>query len=147
MIYDSKWIWGPAQTCPFLLENRDFFSVFTSRFLIAFARPHENAIVTDNNITLWEHAYIMVSLSVTLFFSKASVFIHSLGSFSTTTAMATRTATKNRFILAKQQLCTCSTLFCTFLCRHCTTATWNSLKWRFMVDVNTRLQINFPFSR
>ena len=25
----------------------------------------------------------------------------------------------------KQQLCTCSTFFCTFLCRHCTTTTWN----------------------
>ena len=25
----------------------------------------------------------------------------------------------------KQQLCTCITLFCTFLCRRCTTTTWN----------------------
>ena len=41
------------------------------RFWIAFARPHENAIVTDNNTTLSVHAHIMVSLSVTLFFSKA----------------------------------------------------------------------------
>ena len=31
----------------------------------------------------------------------------------------------NRFGLAKQQLCTCITLFCTFLSRRCTTATWN----------------------
>ena len=31
----------------------------------------------------------------------------------------------NRFKLAKQQLCTCITLFCTFLCRRCTTTTWN----------------------
>ena len=29
----------------------------------------------------------------------------------------------NRFSLAKQQLCTCITLFCTFLCRHCTNTT------------------------
>ena len=29
----------------------------------------------------------------------------------------------NRFWLAKQQLCTCITLFCTFLHRHCTTTT------------------------
>ena len=29
----------------------------------------------------------------------------------------------NRFRLAKQQLCTCITLFSTFLCRHCTTTT------------------------
>ena len=29
----------------------------------------------------------------------------------------------NRFIVAKHQLCTCITLFCTFLCSHCTTST------------------------
>ena len=29
-----------------------------------------------------------------------------------------------RFILAKQQLCTCITLFCTFLSLRCTTVTW-----------------------
>ena len=33
----------------------------------------------------------------------------------------------NRFILAKQQLCTCITLFCTFLNRRCKSATWNFL--------------------
>ena len=30
----------------------------------------------------------------------------------------------NRFRLAKQQICTCITFFCTFLCRRCTTTTW-----------------------
>ena len=30
----------------------------------------------------------------------------------------------NWFRLAKQQLCTCIMLFCTFLCRQCTTTTW-----------------------
>ena len=30
---------------------------------------------------------------------------------------------KNRFRFAKQQLCTCITLFCTILCYYCTTAT------------------------
>ena len=34
----------------------------------------------------------------------------------------------NRLRLAKQQLCTWITLFCTFLCRHCTTATWKCLE-------------------
>ena len=37
-----------------------------------------------------------------------------------------------RFILAKQQLCTCITLFCTFLCRRCTTITWKCLISRFV---------------
>ena len=42
--------------------------------------------------------------------------------------MITRMAKKkiHRSRLAKQQLCTCITLFCTFLCR-CTTTTWNFL--------------------
>ena len=68
--------------------------LYTLRFLIAFARPHENAIVTDNNTTLWVHTHIMVTLSVTIFSSKVSVFNHPLGSFSTTTATAMRTAKK-----------------------------------------------------
>ena len=44
----------------------------------------------------------------------------------------------NRFRLAKQQLCTCITLFCTFLCRRCTTTTWDCLISRFMWNVNWR---------
>ena len=40
----------------------------------------------------------------------------------------------NRFRQAKQQLCTCITLFCTFLCRRCTTTTWNCLISRFVED-------------
>ena len=39
------------------------------------------------------------------------------GALATTTATATRTSKSNRFILAKQQLCTCITLFCTFFDR------------------------------
>ena len=49
----------------------------------------------------------------------------------------------------KQQLCTCSTFFCTFLCRHCTTTTWNyqALKKSstFWVNVNERWR-NFSLS-
>ena len=40
----------------------------------------------------------------------------------TTTATATRTAKSNKFILVKQQLCTCITLFCTFFSHRCTTS-------------------------
>ena len=39
----------------------------------------------------------------------------------------------NRIRLAKQQLCTCITLFCSFLCLLCTTTTWDSsfhVLWR-----------------
>ena len=49
----------------------------------------------------------------------------------------------NRFKLAKQQLCTCITLFCTFLCRRCATTTWNFLVSRFVEDVNTRQWFSF----
>ena len=37
-----------------------------------------------------------------------------------TTATTTRTSKSNSLRLAKQQFCTCITLFCTFLCRHWT---------------------------
>ena len=37
------------------------------RFWIAFARLHENAIVTDNNTTLSVHAHIMVSVRDVIF--------------------------------------------------------------------------------
>ena len=45
----------------------------------------------------------------------------------------------NRFILAKEQLCPCITLFCIFLSHHCKSARWNFLIWRarFMESVNT----------
>ena len=50
----------------------------------------------------------------------------------------------NRFGLAKQQLCTCITLFCTFLSRRCTTATWNFPP--YMEWVNTAQTFSFSFS-
>ena len=63
-----------------------------------------------------------------------------------TTVMATRTAKCKRFRLAKQQLCTCITLFCTFLSRRCTTTTtWKCLISRFVEDGNTGQQLSFSF--
>ena len=53
----------------------------------------------------------------------------------------------NRFRQAKQQLCTCITLFCTFLCRRCTTTTWNCLIWRFVEDGSKRQQLSFSFPK
>ena len=47
--------------------------------------------------------------------------------------------------LTKQQLCTCITLFCTFLCRRCTTTTWKCLISRFVEDGNTGQQLSFSF--
>ena len=43
--------------------------------------------------------------------------------------------------LAKQQLCTCITLFCTFVSHHCKATTRESLILRFFEDGNTK----FPF--
>ena len=51
-----------------------------------------------------------------------------------------------RFRQAKQQLCTCTTLFCTFLCRRWTTTTWNCLISRFTEEGNKRQQLSFFFS-
>ena len=51
----------------------------------------------------------------------------------------------NRFRQAKQQLCTCIMLFCTFLCCRCTTTTWNFLISRFVEDGSKRQQLSFSF--
>ena len=40
---------------------------------------------------------------------------------------------------------TCITLFCTFLCRRCTTTTWNCQISRFVENGNTRQQLSFSF--
>ena len=44
---------------------------------------------------------------------------------------------------AKQQVCTCTMHFCTFLYRPCTTTTWKCLIASFMEDVNKRRRISF----
>ena len=66
-----------------------------------------------------------------------------------TKAATARAAITNRFILAKQQLCTCITLFCTFLSGRCTNATWNFLisRTRSMELVNTAQNFSFSFSK
>ena len=51
----------------------------------------------------------------------------------------------NWFRLTKQRLCTCITLFCTFLSRRCTTTTWKCLISRFVEDGNIR-RVSFSFS-
>ena len=51
----------------------------------------------------------------------------------------------SRFWYAKQQLCTCITLFCTLLCRHCTTTTWKCLTSHFGESMNTRERLCFSF--
>ena len=48
---------------------------------------------------------------------------------------------------AKQQLCTCSTHYCTFFCRHCTTTAWKSLISRFMEDMNKQQRIFLSLSK
>ena len=65
----------------------------------------------------------------------------------TATATATRTSKKQYVYYAKQQLCTCITLFCTFLYRPCKTTTWKCLIASFMEDVNKRRRISFSLSK
>ena len=62
-----------------------------------------------------------------------------LGSSSNDDGDGNENGKKNiRFRLAKQQLYTCITVFCTFRCRCTTTATRNRLVSRFIEDVNTK---------
>ena len=50
----------------------------------------------------------------------------------------------DRFRLAKQQLCTCITLFVHFFC-YSTTKTWKYIISRFLDDMNTRKRLSFSF--
>ena len=52
---------------------------------------------------------------------------------------------KQALRLAKQQLCTCVTISCTFLFLCCTTTTWNCLFSRFMENENTRQRFSNSF--
>ena len=72
-----------------------------------------------------------------------TVKMRELSKLATMTLTATRTAKKVVLIRGKQ-LWTRSKLFCTFLCRHCTTTTWNSLTGRFMEVVNTKRSCFLP---
>ena len=60
-----------------------------------------------------------------------------------------REAKKEKVFIDKKQICTFIMLFCSFLCRGCTTATWNFLIWsaRFMESVNQLKNFRFPFSK
>ena len=51
----------------------------------------------------------------------------------------------NGFRLAKQQLCTCIMLFCTFVSCRCMTTTWECLFLCFFKDGNTRQQRYYSF--
>ena len=51
----------------------------------------------------------------------------------------------NRFRQTKQQLCTCITVFCTLICRRCTSTTLNCLISRFFEDGTKRKQLSFSF--
>ena len=72
----------------------------------------------------------------------ASLFSSSIGSLSNDDGDGNENDKK---AIAKQQLCTCITLFCTFLSRRCTTTTWKCLISRFVEDGNTRQQLSFSF--
>ena len=48
--------------------------------------------------------------------------------------------------LTKEQLCSCITLCCTFVCRHCRTTTWKCVVSCFVKDVNKQWVTKFSFS-
>ena len=66
-----------------------------------------------------------------------------LGSFSNDDELRRRERQKsNRFI---EQNNKCITLFCTFLCRYCTTTLWKCLISCFVEDVNPRQRLSCSF--
>ena len=56
----------------------------------------------------------------------------------TAVAFPAKIATLRQRQKAKQQLCTCIRLFCTFLSLHCTTTTWNDQILSFFEDGNSK---------
>ena len=75
-------------------------------------------------------------------FSYVCDVVH-IGSLSNDVGDLEENGKKQRFRLAKQQLRSCITLFCTFLCRQCMTTTSKYLISRFVEDVNTRQSLAF----
>ena len=74
-------------------------------------------MVTDKN------AFIISQLTIPIF-SPLLVLASTLGSLSNGDGDGNEDGKKAMGLaVAKQQLCTCITLVCTFLCRHCTTTT------------------------
>ena len=76
--------------------------------------------------------------------SRVSFVDRQRAALTTTTATATRTSKKQYVDDAKQQLCTCITLFCTFLYRPCKTTTWKCLIASFMEDIHTFTLLRIP---
>ena len=75
-------------------------------------------------------------------------WITTMGSLSNNNSDSKKERPKsNQFILAELQLCICITLFCTFLSRHCKSATWNLLisLASFMELVSTAQNFLFLF--
>ena len=100
-----------------------------------FRRKLEPGAHVNGYNRLWAPVKKSLNLSV-----QSSPDVVSLRSFSNDDGdVNTNDKRNNRFRLAKEQLCTCITLlFCTFLCRHCSTTTWKFLISRFVENVDTR---------
>ena len=79
-----------------------------------------------------------------LFFTVSNQF---LGSFSNDDSDGNEDVKKAIGLLRKTQLCTCITLFCTFLHPPCTTTTLKCLIASFMEDVNERRRISVSLSK
>ena len=97
---NSKWTWiSPQFTITFFMMCLAFLAAFLAAFLGP-PRPSSSDVL---------------ELS------------HSLGSLRNDDEDCNENGKKsNRFRQAKQELCTRITLFCTFLCRRCTTTTWTA---------------------
>ena len=83
--------------------------------------PRSREIVTEKD------AFIISQLKIPVFFTPFSSNINIRELKQRWRRRQRGRQKSNGFILAKQQLCTGITLFCTFLCRHCTTTTWKCL--------------------
>ena len=120
--------------------------------LVFTSQSYDISIITSTRTNLFVYTVLMLmSTQSSLAYTSACAYVYTCALVKNRLKQRRRRRQRerqksNRFRLAKQQLCTCITLFCTFLCRHCTTTTWKCLISRFVENANTRQQLYFSFA-
>ena len=119
--------------------------VFTSQ-------SYDISIITSTRTNLFVYTVLMLmSTQSSLAYTSACAYAYTCALVKNRLKQRRRRRQRERqkstrFRLAKQQLCTCIKLLCTFPCRHCTTTTWKCLISRFVENANTRQQLYFSFA-
>ena len=108
--------------------------------LLSRDRPEVTRPLCNLELTFeWWKPSDLAEMSRRKYFLRSSV---SLGSLSNDSHGNENSRNAISLEIAKQQLCTFVTLFCTFLCRRYATTTWKCLISRWAEDGNTRQSLS-----